>query len=63
MPPALSPLQGVSREDFIASVARDVQGKIPEPFDMPIVKKVIGLPSPTQVRLVFFWGGGGCGGY
>jgi len=44
--------QGVSREDFIAGVARDIQSKIPEGFDLPLLKKEIGIPSPTQVVLL-----------
>lgn len=45
-------MQGISREEFIAGVARDIQTKIPEPFDMPLLKKEIGIPSPTQVVLL-----------
>lgn len=51
-PPSLVPLQGVSREEFIATVARDIQVKIPEQFDLPLLKKEIGVPSPTQVVLL-----------
>ncbi|KAF5830619.1 hypothetical protein DUNSADRAFT_14266 [Dunaliella salina] len=43
---------GVSREDFIAGVARDIQSKIPQRFDLPLLKKEIGVPSPTQVVLL-----------
>lgn len=43
---------GISREDFIAGVARDIQAKIPQPFDLPVLRKEIGVPSPTQVRAV-----------
>ena len=43
---------GISREEFIANVARDVQGKIPEPFDLPVIRKEIGIPRPTQVVLL-----------
>ena len=43
---------GVSREEFIGGVARDVLAKIPEPFDLPVIKKDIGAPSPTQVVLL-----------
>eukprot|EP00798_Chlamydomonas_sp_ICE-L_P031818 gene31818-7022_t len=43
---------GVSREEFIGSVAKDIQAKIPEQFDMPLIKKDIGQPSPTQVVLL-----------
>ena len=50
-PPSPHP-QGISREEFIAGVARDIQTKIPEPFDMPLLRKEIGVPSPTQVVLL-----------
>ena len=43
---------GVSREDFIASVATDILQRIPQVFDMPVIKKQIGVPSPTQVVLL-----------
>ena len=43
---------GVSREVFIGNVARDVSSKIPEPFDVPLLRKSIGVPSPTQVVLL-----------
>jgi dynein heavy chain len=43
---------GVSREDFIANVANDILGKIPAVFDMPLIKKQLGVPSPTQVVLL-----------
>jgi dynein heavy chain len=43
---------GISREEFIGNVARDIQGKLPEPFDMQILKKEIGIPTPTQVVLL-----------
>ncbi|GMH41526.1 hypothetical protein BSKO_09436 [Bryopsis sp. KO-2023] len=43
---------GISREDFIRNVARDIQDRIPEPFDLGLLKKEIGIPSPTQVVLL-----------
>jgi len=43
---------GLSREEFIAGVAKDVQLKIPEPFDLPQLRKEIGVPTPTQVVLL-----------
>lgn len=43
---------GISREAFISNVARDIAGKIPEPFDTQLLKKSIGVPSPTQVVLL-----------
>jgi len=33
-------------------VARDIQSKIPEPFDMQILRKEMGVPSPTGVVLL-----------
>ena len=43
---------GMSREDYIGTVAKDVLDKIPELFDMPVIKKQLGIPSPTQVVLL-----------
>jgi len=43
---------GISREDFIANVARDILSKVPDAFDMQILKKEIGVPTPTQVVLL-----------
>lgn len=43
---------GMSREAFISNVARDIGGKIPEPFDTQLLKKSIGIPSPVQVVLL-----------
>ena len=43
---------GVSREDFISSVAADILARLPSAFDMPTIKKKIGVPSPTQVVLL-----------
>ena len=43
---------GISREAFIGNVARDVGSKIPEPFDTQLLRKTIGIPSPTQVVLL-----------
>ena len=47
---------GISREDFIGQVAKDVQDKIPEPEDMVNLRKrytAEGVaPSPTQVVLL-----------
>lgn len=43
---------GMSREEFISGVAKDIAAKIPEPFDMPQLRKEIGTPSPTQVVLL-----------
>ena len=43
---------GISREDFIANVAADILGKLPVEFDMPLIKKKMGVPSPTSVVLL-----------
>eukprot|EP00163_Fabomonas_tropica_P031148 TRINITY_DN730_c1_g1_i6.p1 TRINITY_DN730_c1_g1~~TRINITY_DN730_c1_g1_i6.p1 ORF type:complete len:4200 (+),score=1431.71 TRINITY_DN730_c1_g1_i6:1002-12602(+) len=43
---------GVSREDFIGQVAKDIKGKLPNDFDLQMIKKNIGVPSPTQIVLL-----------
>lgn len=43
---------GISREAFIGNVGKDIQDRIPEPFDLGLLKKEIGIPSPTQVVLL-----------
>jgi dynein heavy chain, axonemal len=43
---------GVTREEFIALTARDILNAVPDPFDIPVIKKEIGAPSPTQVVLL-----------
>eukprot|EP00803_Ostreobium_quekettii_P011338 evm.model.scf_1312.1 EVM.evm.TU.scf_1312.1 scf_1312:839-40608(+) len=43
---------GVSREVFIRNVGSDIQDRIPEPFDLGLLKKEIGIPSPTQIVLL-----------
>ena len=43
---------GISRDEFIAGVARDIAAKIPEPFDLPLLHKQLGAPTPTQVVLL-----------
>ncbi|KAI9102678.1 dynein heavy chain and region D6 of dynein motor-domain-containing protein [Phlyctochytrium arcticum] len=43
---------GISREEFIANIASDIQGKLPTTFDIPRIYKSIGTPSPTQVVLL-----------
>jgi hypothetical protein len=41
---------GASREEVVAGVARDIRSRLPEPFDVPLLRKSMGTPSPTQVR-------------
>ena len=43
---------GISREEYISNVSKDIESKIPEPFDFIILQKQIPLPSPTQVVLL-----------
>ncbi|CAG9462277.1 unnamed protein product [Pedinophyceae sp. YPF-701] len=43
---------GVSREEFIGGVVSDVLAKLPEPFDLPVLRKKIGVPTPVQVVLL-----------
>lgn len=43
---------GMSREDFVAAVARDIEAKLPEPFDIPVLRRKLGVPSPTQIVLL-----------
>ena len=43
----------VSREEFIAGVAKGVQAKIPEQVDLPLVRKQRdATPAPTQIVLL-----------
>lgn len=43
---------GISREAVVAGVARDIAAKIPEQFDVPLLAKGMGVPTPTQVVLL-----------
>lgn len=44
---------GISREDFIANIASDIQGKLPQQFDLDKIRKKLGLDiSPTTVVLL-----------
>ncbi|KAL2608324.1 hypothetical protein R1flu_026897 [Riccia fluitans] len=43
---------GVKREDIIDKVAQDLLSKIPMAFDLPVIKKEIGIPTPVQVVLL-----------
>uniref|UniRef100_A0A061RTL5 Dynein heavy chain 1, cytosolic n=1 Tax=Tetraselmis sp. GSL018 TaxID=582737 RepID=A0A061RTL5_9CHLO len=51
-PRTSSSSSGITREEFIGSVAKDIQSRIPEPFDLPMLKKEFPTPSPTQVVLL-----------
>lgn len=41
---------GVRREDIVDRIAIDLLGKIPSTFDLPILKKKFGIPTPVQVN-------------
>lgn len=44
---------GVSREDYIAQVAQDIENKMPKVFDLDSIRKHLGLGiSPTTVVLL-----------
>lgn len=38
---------GISREELLGNLAKDILAKIPDPFDLPLLRKEIGVPSPT----------------
>lgn len=62
MNPTLTPLSalyegdsggGISRDEYIGQVARDIQSKLPSVFDMDVTRKKYGLEvSPTTVVLL-----------
>ncbi|XP_017580699.2 dynein heavy chain 10, axonemal [Pygocentrus nattereri] len=44
---------GISRDEYIAQVARDIQNKLPSIFDLDVIRKKFGLEvSPTSVVLL-----------
>jgi dynein heavy chain len=43
---------GISREDQISKVAGEILAGLPELYDMLIVKKALGIPTPCQVVLL-----------
>lgn len=43
---------GITREEFIEKTAKDILQALPDTFDMPQLRKELGLPSPTQVVLL-----------
>jgi dynein heavy chain len=43
---------GISREDFIAKIASDIQGKLPALFDVELIKKNYTEIQPTTVVLL-----------
>ncbi len=51
-PRATGSSSGVSREDIISAAATGIEAKIPEVFDMVVVRKGFDIPTPTQVVLL-----------
>ncbi|TRY94050.1 hypothetical protein DNTS_011956 [Danionella cerebrum] len=44
---------GISRDEYISQVARDIQSKLPEVFDLDVIRKKLGPEiSPTSVVLM-----------
>lgn len=43
---------GTSREAVVAGIARDIAAKIPEQFDVLLLTKGLGVPTPTQMVLL-----------
>ncbi|KAF0719904.1 Aste57867_701 [Aphanomyces stellatus] len=43
---------GISREDYITNIATDIETKVPEAIDVPLLRKRFGVPTPTQVVLL-----------
>ena len=43
---------GMTRDEFIKQTAQDILNAIPDPFDLHVIKKEIGVPSPTEVVLL-----------
>jgi dynein heavy chain len=43
---------GTSREEFVATIALDIQSRLPPLFDVPRLYKTYGTPSPTQIVLL-----------
>lgn len=44
---------GISRDDYIGQVAKDIENKMPKVFDLDLVRKHLGIGiSPTSVVLL-----------
>ncbi|KAG9351776.1 hypothetical protein JZ751_023027 [Albula glossodonta] len=49
----LQPQTGISRDEYISQVARDIQNKLPPVFDLDVIRKEMGLDiQPTTVVLL-----------
>lgn len=47
-----SSTSGINKEEYIGQVAAQMQGKLPELFDIYAIRKKHDLPQPTQVVLL-----------
>eukprot|EP01135_Chromosphaera_perkinsii_P009070 Nk52_evm1s1607 gene=Nk52_evmTU1s1607 len=43
---------GITREEFIGGIATDILEKIPVEYDTLVIRKQMGIPTPTQVVLL-----------
>ena len=45
--------EGMSREQYIGTIATDIESKVPSPVDVVVIRKKYGLqPTPTQIVLL-----------
>jgi len=44
---------GIRQEDIVDRIAVDLLSKIPPTFDLPVLKKKFGIPTPIQVSIFF----------
>ncbi len=43
---------GINKDMYVAGIAKDIQSKLPEHFDIPLIAKTLGELTPTQVVLL-----------
>ena len=43
---------GISREEFIGKIAKDIESKLPPQYDVPMIKKNINEMTPTTIVLL-----------
>ncbi|TPX31992.1 hypothetical protein SmJEL517_g04802 [Synchytrium microbalum] len=51
-PRTMDGVGGISREEFIGGIAKDIQARLPIPYDISKIQKEFKVPSPTQVVLL-----------
>eukprot|EP00736_Rhodelphis_marinus_P009344 Rmarinus@m.3249 len=42
----------ISREEYIGKIASDIQERLPVQFDLPVIRKGLGVPTPVEVVLL-----------